>query len=99
MSQRGLRLLRAARQEAKEDHLGAGLIRHGDSVTIRMKPEKQIAFQEGWNRENIVPLLPLVTKGLSFLSARRKQVSKRKAPICTLPGEEEGEEKVLLRED
>ena len=34
MSQRGLRLLRAAWQEAKEDHLGAGLIRHGDSVII-----------------------------------------------------------------
>ncbi len=51
MSQRGLCLLRVARQEASEDHLGAGLIRHGDSVIIRMKPEKQHAFQEGWNRE------------------------------------------------
>ncbi len=57
-------MLRAVCQEAMEDHLGAGLIRHGDSVIIRGKPEKQIAFQEGWNRENIVPLLPLVTKGL-----------------------------------
>jgi len=51
MSQRGSHLLRVTRQEASEDHLGAGLIRHGDSVIIRMKPEKEIPFQKGWNRE------------------------------------------------
>lgn len=59
-------MLRTACQEATEDHLGAGLIRPGDSVTVRMKPEKQFAFQEGWNRENIVPLLPLVAEGFSL---------------------------------
>lgn len=67
LSQRGLHTLRAVRQEAMEDHLGAGLIRHGDSVIIIGKPEKQIAFQKGWNRENIVPLLPWVTRGFYFV--------------------------------
>jgi len=45
-----------------------------------MKPEKQVAFQEGWNREKFVPLLPLVAEGLSFL----KRDGAKKAGKCGL---------------
>ena len=72
MSQRGLRLLRAARQEAKEDHLGAGLIRHGDSVIILNEAGKAECFSRRVEPRDIVPLLPLVAEGLLFLSGRSK---------------------------
>jgi len=69
MSQRGLRLLRAARQEAKEDHLGAGLIRHGDSVIILNEAGKGDSFSRRVEPRDIVPLLPLVAEGLFILRA------------------------------
>ncbi len=59
MSQRGMRLLRAARQEAVEDHLGAGLIRHGDSVIIINEAGKAGCFSRRVEPRDIVPLLPL----------------------------------------
>ena len=40
-------MLRVTRQEAIEDHLGAGLIHHGDSVIIRMKSGKQLLSKKG----------------------------------------------------
>ena len=84
MSQRGLRLLRAAWQEAKEDHLGAGLIRHGDSVIIMNEAGKGDSFSRRVEPRDIVPLLPLVAEGLSFiLPARRKSVL-FKATVCLL---------------
>ena len=64
MSQRGLHLLRAARQEAEEDHLGAGLIRHGDSVIIMNEAGKGDSFSRRVEPRDIVPLLPLVAEGL-----------------------------------
>ena len=79
MSQRGLRLLRAARQEAKEDHLGAGLIRHGDSVIILNEAGKAECFSRRVEPRDIVPLLPLVAEGFFFLSARRKKFIRERA--------------------
>lgn len=35
MSQRGVRMVEESRQELFEDHLGAALIKPGDSVIIR----------------------------------------------------------------
>ncbi len=84
MSQRGLRLLRVTRQEAKEDHLGAGLIRHGDSVIILNEAGKGDSFSRRVEPRDIVPLLPLVAEGLL---------------LCASPGEGIWEEKVPLRED
>jgi hypothetical protein len=80
MSQRGLHLLRVARQEAVEDHLRAGLIRHGDSVIIMNEAGKAGCFSRRVEPRDIVPLLPLVAEGLSFfLSARRKKFIRERA--------------------
>ena len=64
MSQRGSHLLRVTRQEASEDHLGAGLIRHGDSVIILNEAGKAQCFSRRVEPRDIVPLLPLVAEGL-----------------------------------
>ncbi len=83
MSQRGLRLLRAARQEAKEDHLGAGLIRHGDSVIILNEAGKAECFSRRVEPRDIVPLLPLVAEGLSLWEKGRSQkVGKEGTLVC-----------------
>ena len=76
-------MLRAARQEAKEDHLGAGLIRHGDSVIILNEAGKGDSFSRRVEPRDIVPLLPLVAEGLSFLEKGRSQkVGKEGTLVC-----------------
>ena len=57
-------MLEATWQEAKEDHLGAGLIRHGDSVIILNEAGKAQSFSKRVEPRDIVPLLPLVAEGL-----------------------------------
>ena len=61
-------MLEATWQEAKEDHLGAGLIRHGDSVIILNEAGKGDSFSRRVEPRDIVPLLPLVAEGLSMFS-------------------------------
>ena len=72
-------MLEATWQEAKEDHLGAGLIRHGDSVIILNEAGKGDSFSRRVEPRDIVPLLPLVAEGLLFLSARRKKFIRERA--------------------
>lgn len=65
-------MLEATWQEAKEDHLGAGLIRHGDSVIILNEAGKAQSFSKRVEPRDIVPLLPLVTEGLSILKGEKE---------------------------
>ncbi len=72
--------LEAARQETAEDHLGAALIEHGDSVIVIREVLSLLAArmkQGGWNRVYYVPCIAagsvwdyffLIRKGLVALT-------------------------------
>ncbi len=51
-------MLRAACKEAMEDHLGAGLIRHGDTVIIKGSRKSVMLFKKGGTASN----RPFVTR-------------------------------------
>ena len=75
-------VLEAARQETVEDHLGAALIEHGDSVIVKGEVLSQVMGQDKQGGTACITshALPLAVYGI-FLSYRKDLVTLKRESV------------------